>query len=98
MSLQLKGSVQQVIVKNTGMLKATSVKLQTRIKDLLINEGHRLEILEKKNSYLDPFLILKRGYSITYYHGKAVKNASQINVDDIIETKLAEGILRSKTI
>jgi exodeoxyribonuclease VII large subunit len=57
-----------------------------------------LEILEKKNSYLDPFLVLKRGYSITYHHGKAVKNAAHVNVNDIVETKLAEGILRSKTI
>jgi exodeoxyribonuclease VII large subunit len=96
--LHLKGSVQQVIMKNDGMLKATRVQLQTRIKDFLSGETHRLEILEKKNSYLDPFLILKRGYSITYHHGKAVKNAAHVNVNDIVETKLAEGILRSKTI
>jgi exodeoxyribonuclease VII large subunit len=55
-------------------------------------------LLEKKNCYLDPFLILKRGYSITYLNGKSIKSAAEAKPDDIIETRLADGSLKSKTI
>ena len=55
-------------------------------------------MLEKKCMYLDPFLILKRGYSVTYYNGKALKDPHTVPDHGDLTTRLAEGILKSKKI
>jgi exodeoxyribonuclease VII large subunit len=61
-------------------------------------EKHLLEMMEKKCMYLDPFLVLKRGYSVTYYNGKAVKDPSTVPDQGDLSTRLAEGILKSRKI
>lgn len=55
------------------------------------NARHTLAMLDKKCMYLDPFLILKRGYSITYYEGKALKDPQRVPLNSDIETRLAGG-------
>jgi len=96
--INLKNSVSQLIIKENGMLRTHRTHLNTAIKVFLNQQHHKLEMREKKNSYLDPFLILKRGYSITYHNGKAIKDAAGIDTDDILETRLAQGILKSKSL
>ncbi len=64
----------------------------------LSQEKHRLEMLASKVSNLDPQLLLDRGYSITTFEGKAVKDSTLLPVDAIIETRLKSGRLTSKVI
>ena len=59
---------------------------------------HRIGLLEKRNQYLDPFNILERGYSVTYYKGKAIRRSEDIPPGETIETRLREGRLKSKRI
>jgi exodeoxyribonuclease VII large subunit len=47
--------------------------------------------LEKNLTILDPINILKRGFSITYHNGKSVKDVSEIEVGETIETKVYKG-------
>ena len=61
-------------------------------------EKHRLEMLASKVSNLDPQLLLDRGYSITTFEGKAVKDPTLLPVDAIIETRLKSGRLTSRVI
>jgi exodeoxyribonuclease VII large subunit len=98
MHVNFTGSVKQLLVKESGTIDNRGVHLKTLIKEYMINKKHAIDILEKKNIYLDPFLILKRGYSVTYYNGSALKNPALVPNDKVIETKLAEGILKSKTL
>ncbi len=44
----------------------------------------------------DPELLLKRGYSITLKDGKSIRSASQLKAGDIIETRFAEGNIKSE--
>jgi exodeoxyribonuclease VII large subunit len=44
---------------------------------------------------LDPQNILNRGYSITTFNGKAVKDYKQIKPGDKINTKIKRGIILS---
>ncbi len=44
---------------------------------------------------LDPQLLLKRGYSITLHNGRAVKDATALNIGDDITTITASGKLTS---
>ena len=71
-------------------------RLSTRIKSFINNQGSKLSLLQKTNQLLNPENILKKGYSITYHNGKAVKNASELKSGDIITTKLHEGEVDSK--
>jgi exodeoxyribonuclease VII large subunit len=94
----LAGSVKHVLLRQSTLLTSKTVRLQTQIRENLNQKQHKLRLLEEKCNYLDPFAILKRGYSITYYQGKALKNSSAVAAGEPLETRLAEGFIKSKTI
>ena len=60
-----------VKTRQEARLDAIRQKIPMLIERRLISEHHRLEILEEKVKSLDPQLLLKRGYSITLFNGKA---------------------------
>ena len=45
---------------------------------------------------LDPINVLKRGYSITYFREKALKDSADLQEGDIIRTKVYKGTVKSK--
>jgi exodeoxyribonuclease VII large subunit len=98
LGINLRAGIKQKLIRESGTLSGIGIHLKTGIQQYFHNKHHVLEMLEKKNTYLDPFLILKRGYSITYFQGKALKKSDQISPDQVIETKLAEGTIKSKTL
>jgi exodeoxyribonuclease VII large subunit len=61
----------------------------------MTQERHRLQLIEEKTKALDPTLLLRRGYSMTMKDGKIVRDANQLQTGDEIETRLANGIVRS---
>ncbi len=61
----------------------------------LIRESMNLSALEEKIHILSPQNTLKRGYSLTLKDGKAVTDASTLNVGDTVTTMLAEGSITS---
>ena len=75
------------------------VNLENRLPILLdrrlMTEKHRLELLEEKTKSLDPALLLQRGYSITLKDGRALRDAAVLRPGDEIETRLANGTVRS---
>ena len=52
--------------------------------------------IEKNVSILDPINVLKRGFSITLYNGKALKSYTEVKPTDKITTVLADGQLESE--
>ena len=62
----------------------------------MLNESHRLLLLSQCIQAQDPELLLKRGYSITLKDGKSIRSASQLKSGDIIETRLADGSVKSE--
>ena len=73
-------------------------RLLHAIDQRLINERHHLELAEQKVISYDPFLLLKRGYSITLHNGKVVRDPQQLKEGDEIETRLEKGNIKSKVI
>ncbi len=61
----------------------------------LLAEKHRLQLIEEKAKSLDPALLLRRGYSITLKDGHALRNTADVSPGDEIETRLANGTVRS---
>lgn len=76
-------------------LDRLSVALAPAVRQRLSAENHRLELLGQRISAVDPAILLRRGYSITLHNGRAVYSPGQLSDGDVIETRLAEGNVRS---
>jgi len=88
----------QLLLVSEHRIVLKSRQIQEIIRKYADRQKHLLELLEKKCMYLDPFLVLKRGYSVTYFAGKVVKDPQTVPEHGELSTRLAEGILKSKKI
>ena len=61
----------------------------------LTREGNRIDQLALRANALDPQWLLKRGYSITLFNGKAVHDPAMLKEGDIIETRVEKGSIVS---
>ena len=77
-------------------LEILSQNIQPVLERKMLNENHRLQLLQQRIQAQDPELLLKRGYSITLKDGKSIRSASQLKAGDIIETRFAEGNVKSE--
>ena len=77
-------------------LEILSQNIQPVLERKMLNENHRLQLLQQRIQAQDPELLLKRGYSITLKDGKSIRSASQLKAGDIIETRFAEGYIKSE--
>ncbi len=64
----------------------------------MVQERHHLEMVGQQVELLDPSLLLSRGYSITLYQGKAVRDPHQLKAGDEIETRVEKGTIKSTVI
>jgi exodeoxyribonuclease VII large subunit len=87
--------VQQRAVTSQADIRNLEQGLLTALQRRLTSEHHRLEMLEEKVRSLDPALLLKRGYSITLFNGKAVRDPQTLRQGDEIETRLEKGTIKS---
>ena len=86
----------QFIFKNqTDSLQTANVKINLQSGHIVKNSLLELNNLEKNVSNMSPENVLKRGYSITFLHGKAVKSISQVKSGDTLHTSLFEGTIIS---
>jgi exodeoxyribonuclease VII large subunit len=80
-------------------LKVTAIQLQVKLElqpiFYLKNSELALENIEKNIQMMDPINVLKRGFSITYFNGKLIKDASQLEEGTSINTLLFNGTIDS---
>ncbi len=76
-------------------IELLEMRLPAAIECRLTNEKHRLEKFEVILKSLDPELLLKRGYSITLFNGRALRDPQMLRPGDEIETKVEKGTLKS---
>lgn len=86
----------QAISLAAGMLSQRTKILEIRMKQLLMQQTMRIAQAEGQARALDPAGVLKRGFSITYVHGKVLKDAATVNIGDELTTKLYSGTVRSE--
>lgn len=85
----------RIVAEERLRLDRLSVALAPAVRQRLSAENHRLELLGQRISAVDPAILLRRGYSITLHNGRAVYSSDQLSDGDVIETRLAEGNVRS---
>ncbi len=64
--------------------------------NLIKNISAGITGFESTLGMLDPENVLRRGYSITTMNGRLIKSVSEVSVDDVIETRLRDGDIKSK--
>ncbi|MBU8892436.1 MAG: exodeoxyribonuclease VII large subunit [Bacteroidales bacterium] len=82
---------------NSKLNKISKLEYNLSYKALFLIQRNKL-LLDKLNNtaeLVNPENILKRGFSLTWLHGKRISNTNNINKNDIIITKLSSGFIRS---
>ncbi len=85
----------QLTVSIHSKIEGLGKDLRIHARQVIQNEGSRLDNLEKIIVVLDPANVLRRGYSITHHKGKLLKDASLLRKGDFIDTTLFDGVIRS---
>ena len=84
-----------VKTRQEAKIDALQQRIPMLLERRLLAEHHRLQLMEEKMKALDPQLLLKRGYSITLHHGRAVRDPQSLQPGDEIETRLEKGTIKS---
>lgn len=69
--------------------------IQPLVERKLTKEGNRVAQLTLRAEALDPQRLLRRGYSITLFNGKAVHDPATLKEGDVIETRVEKGSIVS---
>lgn len=76
-------------------LSLLKINLKSNLQKLFWNKAGRLEGMKQAVRLLDPANVLKRGYSITYHNGRALRNVKVIKKGDVLETRLHAAAITS---
>jgi len=68
------------------------------VQNIIRDENSRLNLLGKQADLLDPVIILKRGYSLTFSQGKLLKSAKDVKKGEELTTRLFDGELKSQVV
>lgn len=88
-------AIERQLTTASTHLSVVSRTLETNVKHRVSNECHRLQLLSQRIEAQNPELLLSRGYSITTYNGRAVRDASTLPDGAIVETKVEKGHFKS---
>jgi exodeoxyribonuclease VII large subunit len=94
----LKRVVGESLLKEDATLVHYKDLITSRSRKMIFREQEKIHINENSVRLLNPENILKRGYSLTLKDGEIVKSAVQLNVNDELETRFADGKVKSKII
>ena len=95
---RITSHAQQKILNSQLLIVNLENRLPILLDRRLMTERHRLQLIEEKAKSFDPALLLSRGYSITLKDGRAIRDAAVLRPGDEIETRLANGTVKSKVI
>ena len=84
-----------IIIDARHRIEMLQQRLAIAIERLMTNQKHRLSQIELLLQSYDPQLLLRRGYSITLHHGRAVRDPQQLQAGDEIETRVEKGKITS---
>lgn len=93
---QLSTILPQNIQNTQNELTYFSQIMGQMMQTALQNKQHEISLLATKLNGLDITALLKQGYSLTLKNGKMVKSISEIADNEVIETILEDGRLKSR--
>jgi exodeoxyribonuclease VII large subunit len=94
----LKHVVNESLLKQKATLGHYSDLLKGRAEKMIFREQQRIHFYENTARLIHPENVLKRGYTLTTKQGKILKSVKQLNVNEEIETRFADGTVKSKIV
>lgn len=95
-SLNLGHLASRLVMVESGRLTSHGRMLVALPSKLIRQATLKMDRLEATTGHLDPVNVLRRGFSITLSHGRAVKNAADLRAGDRIKTLFYEGKIESE--
>jgi exodeoxyribonuclease VII large subunit len=92
----LSGTIRQITIRNYEQLNRKMQRSGHLASGILADNRHHLELSYQKAMLIDPDKILARGYSITTYNGRALKDTHKVDEKALIETRLYKGHIISE--
>jgi len=94
----LKRVTDAAILKEENQLIHIKEQIKNGSRKVLFTGQERIHLNENTVRLLNPKNVLKRGYTLTLKEGKIVKLAKGLKLNEEIETKFADGSVKSKII
>lgn len=95
---RLTSALPRFISGKSRKLDGSLARVRQLAQKQLEAEHHRLDIAGEKGRLSDPGNILKKGYSITTYRGKLIRDLSGLKTAEVIKTHFFEGSVLSKVL
>ena len=95
---KLSSSVKSLFSGKVTALKVKNQSLIAASLNFLTVNNVMVKSLESTLLLLEPENVLQRGYSITSVNGRILRNSDQVKINDLIDTQLYEGSLKSKAV
>jgi len=92
----LKHVVNESMLKQQTVLVHYKDLISGQSKKMIFREQERIHFNENTVRLINPENVLKRGYTLTLKEGKIVKSTKQLNINEEIETRFADGNVKSK--
>jgi exodeoxyribonuclease VII large subunit len=86
------------MIKQNAILNHFKNVLVGQSEKMIFRQHERIHFCENTARLINPENVLKRGYTITKKDGKIIKSANQLNVNEEIETRFADGNVKSRII
>jgi exodeoxyribonuclease VII large subunit len=93
---QLRNNARNLPARKRTEIFHVTGRLTRQVHILFEAEKKRIENYAKLKAYAEPAQILKLGFSISRFGGKALKDASILNQGDLVETELQKGKFGSR--
>ncbi|MGI6222840.1 MAG: exodeoxyribonuclease VII large subunit [Prevotella sp.] len=87
-----------IIDSNNNRITTLQASLSPMVRNLVLTQTHRLEILTEKLKMHDPQQMLSKGFSITTLDGRILKDASTLHPGKTVTTQLEKGKFNSQVI
>jgi exodeoxyribonuclease VII large subunit len=91
LSKELKSKADAILNANVEKLNLLSETLRVKTINRFSSEKERLQMIERYVRLLDPSLLLKKGYSMTYLNGELITSVSELKSGDEIITRFSDG-------
>lgn len=92
---RLSAATKQRMANERHRMDTAKTRIPTLVAAKLSAARHALELLEQRANALNPYLLLRRGYSVTLYKGKPVRNATALKAGEEVETIVEKGKFKS---
>ena len=76
-------------------IEQLEMHMRTALQKTMVEQQHRLVLMEKIIEGASPQQILQRGYSITRCEGRVVRDAASLPEGSVLTTELANGVITS---